>query len=90
MTQLAQGIPVPVRTSFEDNYRLTPEQLEEAITDKTRVLILCSPSNPTGSCYSKEGLRTFGGTYCVVIPTFLLYRTKFTNTLSLTKNILVC
>jgi len=57
MTQLAQGIIVPVRTSFEHNYRLTPEQLEEAITDKTRVLILCSPSNPTGSCYSKEDLE---------------------------------
>lgn len=57
MTQLAQGIPVPVRTSFEHNYRLTPEQLEEAITDKTRVLILCSPSNPTGSCYSKKDLE---------------------------------
>lgn len=57
MTQLAQGIPVPVRTSFEHNYRLTPEQLEEAITDKTRLLILCSPSNPTGSCYSKEDLE---------------------------------
>jgi len=57
MTQLAQGIPVPVRTSFEHDYRLTPEQLEEAITDKTRVLILCSPSNPTGSCYSKEDLE---------------------------------
>ena len=57
MTRLAQGIPVPVRTSFEHNYRLTPEQLEEAITDKTRVLILCSPSNPTGSCYSKEDLE---------------------------------
>ena len=57
MTQLAQGISVPVRTSFEHNYRLTPEQLEEAITDKTRLLILCSPSNPTGSCYSKKDLE---------------------------------
>lgn len=57
MTRLAQGIPVPVRTSFEDSYRLTPEQLEVAITDKTRVLILCSPSNPTGSCYSKKDLE---------------------------------
>ncbi len=57
MTRLAQGIPVPVRTSFEDNYRLTPEQLEVAITDKTRVLILCSPSNPTGSCYGKKDLE---------------------------------
>ena len=57
MTRLAQGIPVPLRTSFEDNYRLTPKQLEVAITDKTRVLILCSPSNPTGSCYSKKDLE---------------------------------
>ena len=57
MTRLAQGIPVPVRTSFEDSYRLTPKQLEVAITDKTRVLILCSPSNPTGSCYSKKDLE---------------------------------
>ena len=57
MTRLAQGIPVPLRTSFDNNYRLTPEQLEVAITDKTRVLILCSPSNPTGSCYSKKDLE---------------------------------
>ena len=57
MTRLAQGVPVPIRTSFEDNYRLTPEQLEVAITDKTRMLILCSPSNPTGSCYSKKDLE---------------------------------
>jgi aspartate aminotransferase len=57
MTQLAEGIPVTVRTSFENDYRLTPEQLEEAITDRTRVLILCSPSNPTGSCYSREDLE---------------------------------
>ena len=57
MTRLAQGIPVPLRTSFDNNYSLTPEQLEIAITDKTRVLILCSPSNPTGSCYSKKDLE---------------------------------
>lgn len=57
MTRLAEGTPVPVRTSFENNFRLTPDQLEEAITDKTKALILCSPSNPTGSCYSKEDLE---------------------------------
>ena len=54
-----------------------PEQLEEAITDKTRVLILCSPSNPTGSCYSKEDLEGLAEVLRKVIPTFLLYRTKF-------------
>ncbi len=57
MTRLAEGTSVIVRTSFDNNFRLTPEQLEEAITDKTRVLILCSPSNPTGSCYSKEDME---------------------------------
>lgn len=57
MVRLAEGESVVVRTSFDNNFRLTPEQLEEAITDKTRVLILCSPSNPTGSCYSKEDLE---------------------------------
>jgi len=57
MTRLAEGTPVTIRTSFENNFRLTAEQLEAAITDKTKVLILCSPSNPTGSCYSKEDLE---------------------------------
>lgn len=57
MVRLAEGTSVTVRTSFENDFRLTPEQLEEAITDKTRVLILCSPSNPTGSCYSKENME---------------------------------
>ena len=57
MTRLAEGRPVTIRTSFESNFRLTAEQLEEAITEKTKVLILCSPSNPTGSCYSKEDLE---------------------------------
>ncbi len=57
MVRLAEGTPVAVRTSFENDFRLTPEQLEEAITEKTRLLILCSPSNPTGSCYSKEDLE---------------------------------
>ncbi len=57
MTKLAEGTPVTIRTSFENNFRLTADQLEEAITEKTKVLILCSPSNPTGSCYSNEDLE---------------------------------
>lgn len=57
MVHLAEGESVIVRTSFENNFKLTPEQLEQAITDKTRALILCSPSNPTGSCYSKEDME---------------------------------
>ena len=57
MVKLAEGFPVPVRTLFQNDFKLTPEQLEESITSKTKALILCSPSNPTGSCYSKEELE---------------------------------
>lgn len=57
MAKLAGAKPVTVRTSFEANYKMTPEQLEKAITEKTKLLVLCSPSNPTGACYSKEELE---------------------------------
>jgi aspartate aminotransferase len=56
MVRFADATPVIVPTRFEDHYKMTPEQLERAITPKTKALILCSPSNPTGSCYSKEEL----------------------------------
>lgn len=57
MTVLAGGTPVPMPTSVMTEYRITPNQLEAAITQHTRVLILCSPSNPTGSVYSPEELK---------------------------------
>jgi len=57
MVKLAGGEPVYVEATFEQNFKMTPEQLERAITPKTRMLILCSPSNPTGSVYNKEELR---------------------------------
>ncbi len=57
MAKLAGGTPVIVNAGFEQNFKMTPEQLEAAITPKTRLLILCSPSNPTGSVYSKEELE---------------------------------
>lgn len=56
MVKLAGGEPVIVNAGFEQNFKMTPEQLEAAITPKTRMLILCSPSNPTGSVYTKEEL----------------------------------
>lgn len=56
MVKLAGGEPVIVEAGFDQNFKITPEQLEEAITPKTRMLILCSPSNPTGSVYSKDEL----------------------------------
>ncbi|MCD8291597.1 MAG: pyridoxal phosphate-dependent aminotransferase [Prevotella sp.] len=57
MVKLAGGNPVIVEAGFEQNFKMTPEQLEAAITPKTKMLILCSPSNPTGSVYSKEELE---------------------------------
>ena len=57
MVLLAGGTPVYVETGIEQGFKMTPEQLEKAITPKTRMLILCSPSNPTGAVYSKEELK---------------------------------
>lgn len=57
MVKLAEGKPIVLRTSFENQYKLTPAQLEKAITCDTKALILCSPSNPTGSCYTREELK---------------------------------
>lgn len=57
MVKLAGGNPVIVEAGFEQNFKMTPAQLEAAITPKTRLIILCSPSNPTGSVYSKDELE---------------------------------
>jgi aspartate aminotransferase/aspartate/glutamate/aspartate-prephenate aminotransferase len=56
MARFAGADPVVVPTGVEDQYRLSPAALEEALTERTRVLILCSPSNPTGSVYPPEEL----------------------------------
>ena len=57
MVKLADGTPVFIESSIEQDFKITPEQLEAAITPKTRAIILCSPSNPTGSVYSKAELE---------------------------------
>lgn len=57
MVKLAAGEPVIVAAGIEQDFKITPEQLEAAITPKTRALILCSPSNPTGSVYTKDELE---------------------------------
>ena len=57
MVKRADGVPVTVATGLEQNFKMSPEQLEKAITPQTRALILCSPSNPTGSIYSYEELE---------------------------------
>lgn len=57
MVKLAGGTPVIVEAGIEQDFKITPEQLEAAITPQTRALILCSPSNPTGSVYSRSELE---------------------------------
>ena len=57
MVKMAGGTPVILRTSFESNWKLSPGALEEAITNDTKAFMLCSPSNPTGACYSAEELK---------------------------------
>ncbi|MCM1519521.1 MAG: pyridoxal phosphate-dependent aminotransferase [Lachnoclostridium sp.] len=56
MVKLAEGTPVEIRASIEQNFKITPEQLREAITDRTVMVMLCSPSNPTGSVYTRDEL----------------------------------
>jgi aspartate aminotransferase len=55
--KLAEGENVIVQTSIDNHFKITPQQLKEAISDKTKALMLCSPSNPTGSIYTKEELE---------------------------------
>ena len=56
MVKLAEGTNVIVSAGIDQDFKITPAQLEAAITPKTKAIILCSPSNPTGSVYSKEEL----------------------------------
>ncbi|MGB5942034.1 MAG: pyridoxal phosphate-dependent aminotransferase [Leeuwenhoekiella sp.] len=57
IVKLAEGVPVEVETTIDSDFKMTPEQLEAAITPKTKMLWYSSPCNPSGSIYSKEELR---------------------------------
>ena len=57
MVKLAEGVTVTVPAGIDNNFKITPAQLEAAITDRTRMILLCSPSNPTGSVYTKDELQ---------------------------------
>ena len=57
MVKIADGTNVIVSAGIEQDFKITPQQLEEVITPKTKAIILCSPSNPTGSVYSKDELK---------------------------------
>ncbi|MDE5930719.1 MAG: pyridoxal phosphate-dependent aminotransferase, partial [Muribaculaceae bacterium] len=57
MVKLAEGKGVAVPAGIDNEFKITPAQLEEAITERTTLLMFCSPSNPTGSVYSREELQ---------------------------------
>ncbi len=57
MVELAEGTPVMVECTSDDSFKLTPEKLEAAITDKTKWVVLNSPSNPTGAAYTREEMK---------------------------------
>jgi aspartate aminotransferase len=57
---LAEGVPVVIEAGQENQFKITPEQLETAITDKTRLFVINSPSNPTGMAYSRSELEALG------------------------------
>lgn len=57
MVRLAGATPIVVETTAEEGYMLTPEKLKAAMTEKSRLIILCTPSNPTGAVYSRAGLE---------------------------------
>ncbi len=60
MTRLCGGVPKVVMCSSKDGFKMTPETLAKAITAKTKWLLINSPSNPTGACYSEDELRSLG------------------------------
>jgi len=60
MVKLAEGKSVVVEGSFENDFKVTPQQLEDAITGRTRIIMFASPNNPTGSVYSEAELRALG------------------------------
>lgn len=58
MVKLAGGVPVPIETSVETDFKITAEQLKNAITDKTKAVLYSSPCNPSGTFYTEEELRS--------------------------------
>ncbi len=60
MVRLAGGVPIIVETTFENEWKMTPEQFEDAMSPKTKMLIINTPGNPTGSIYTEAELRGIG------------------------------
>lgn len=71
MVKMVGGVPVTITCTEESNFKMTPEQLEAAITDKTKCLMLNNPSNPTGMLYTKEELQAIAD-ICVKYDIFVM------------------
>ena len=82
IVKLNGGIPVEVKTSIEHDFKMTPAQLEAAITPKTKMIWYSSPCNPSGSVYSKDELELWQ-MYFKSILISMLFLMKFTNILTL-------
>ena len=94
LVKYAFGIPVVIETDDISGFKITPEQLKAAITDKTKMLILTTPSNPTGSIYSRAELEALGevlkGTDIIIASDEmyekLVYDAEFTATASVSED----
>lgn len=72
MVKLAEGKSIIIETGIEQDFKISPAQLEAAITPKTKGIILCSPSNPTGSIYSKDELKALADVLAKYPQVFVL------------------
>ncbi|WP_163538501.1 aminotransferase [Gracilibacillus sp. YIM 98692] len=61
---LAGGIPVPISAQAKNEFKITPEQIEEAVTEKTKAIVLCSPNNPTGTVLNQSELEEVSSVIC--------------------------
>ena len=75
MVKLSDGVPVVITGTKENGYKVTAKQVEDAITDKTKALVLNTPSNPTGMIYTEEELRAIAD---VVVKLFSVYHARIT------------
>jgi aspartate aminotransferase len=71
--KLCEGIPVVIEAKFDSNFKITPKQLQAAITPRTKALLLCSPSNPSGAVYSKTELRALADVLVQYPQIFIIY-----------------
>jgi aspartate aminotransferase len=78
MVIIAEGTPVIVKCGEEQRFKITPEQLEAAITENTRLVVLNSPSNPTGMIYTKAELEALAEVF-VATHKYWLHLTTCTN-----------